>query len=329
MSKQVKATTQSQIKVARRCMRKHDYKYNQHLAKRVRAAPLLRGSILHEMIEARRTKKDPYKILREYEKKYRTLFSTEREEYGETFIEDIGRVFAGYERAYADDPLKPLYVEQKGELDLPNGQRLKFIVDEIAVDKQGRKWLVDRKSHKNIPEERDRFSDIQLVLYFWAWNSLHPKEQIDGVIWDYLRTKPPTIPEQLKNGQLTQRKNIDTDYYTYSSEIRRLQLDPRLYKEILAQLQARGSIDFFQRISLPSPTKALVKSVVDDAAETAEYIADYGEKVKTRNLSRNCSFDCEFYQLCHAELRGLDAGFVKKTQYEERDPDERYEDKED
>lgn len=324
------SVSQSQIKIARRCMRKHWYKHVMHLARKVRAAPLLRGSILHEMIQARIEKKDPYKITKEYEKKYRSMFRAEREEYGETFIEDIERVFSGYERAYASEPLKYLYIEQKGEVDLPYHKdlRLKYIVDGIAEDKHGRRWLVDRKSHKTIPEEKDRMSDIQLVLYYWAWNLEHPKEQVDGVIWDYLRTKPPAIPEQLKDGGLTQRKNIDTDYYTYSAEIRRLQLDPRLYKDILARLQPRGSMDFFQRVPLPSPSKELVKSIVDDAAETAAYIEKHGEKVKTRNLTRDCSW-CEFFQLCHAELRGLDAEFVRKTQYEERDPDARYQDKED
>lgn len=317
------AVSQSQIKVARRCMKKHHYKYIQHLAKKVRAAALFRGTILHEMIEARLTKKNPHKVLDEYEKKYRQLFREEREEYGETFIEDIRRVFDGYERAYTSEPLKYLHIEKKGEVELPNGYTLKYIVDGIATDQNGRRWLVDRKSHKNIPEERDRFSDIQLVLYYWAWNIEHPKEKVDGVIWDYLRTKPPAIPEQLKKGELTQRANIDTDHYTYAMEIAKLQLDPRKYREILAKLKGRGSMDFFQRVSLPSPPGPLVKSVVADAADTAAYIEEYGDKIQTRNLTRDCSW-CEFFDLCHAELRGLDASFIRKTKYEEKDPDERY-----
>lgn len=316
--------SQSQIKTMRRCHKKHDYKHNQHLAKKVRAAPLFRGTILHEMIQAKCLGKDPYAVSRDYAKKYRQLFREQREEYGETFMEDIDRVFAGWERATAADGLKYEIIEEKGSTNLPNGLEIAFIVDAIAIDKNKRRWLIDRKTHKVIPDDKARASDIQLVLYYWAWNKEHPKKPIDGIMWDYLRTKPPTIPEVLKNGQLTQRVNIDTDFYTYAREVTRLQLEPRLYKETLDRLKGRGSIDFFERVTLPSPSLELIKSIVEDAAETAWFIDNHGEKARTRNLTRNCSFDCEFYNLCQAELRGLDADFVRKTDYEEKDPNERY-----
>lgn len=322
------SVSQSQIKSWRRCKRAHWYKYIQHLGKIVRAAPLLRGTILHKMIETKLQKGDPMKVLAEHEKENRRALRENPEEYGETFIEDIRRIFQGYERAYRSDPYKVIHLEKKGEVELPNGYHLKYIVDAIVKDKNGRLWLLDRKSHKNIPDDKARFSDIQLVLYYWAWNLEHPKEQVDGIIWDYLRTKPPTIPEQLKNGELTRRKNLDTDYFTYATEVANKGLNPKDYEEILLDLKARGSRDFFERVPLPSPTKEVVKSIVEDAAETAEEIAELGEKAKARNLTRDCSW-CEFFDLCHAELRGLDASFVRKTKYQERDPDARYEDKED
>ena len=42
-----------------------------------------------------------------------------------------------------------------------------------------------------------------------------------------------------------------------------------------------------------------------------------------------CPYDCEFYNLCQAEVRGLDANYVRKAEYEEREPDERQEAEED
>lgn len=317
-------TTQSRIKTARKCWRRHWFKYVEKIARKLRAAPLFRGSILHEMSDARIDKKDPFKtVLTEYEKKYHGVVRANPEEYGLTFFEDIRRIFDGYERAYETEPLKYLYKEKIGKVEMPNGIELSYTVDAIVKDKNDRRWLLERKSHKNIPDDRSRFSDIQTVLYFWAWNTEHPKEQVDGIIWDYVRTKPPAIPETLKAGGLTQRKDIDTDWYTYVTELRRLGLDPRPYKETLDRLKARGSSSFFQRISLPSPTAPVVKSIVADAAETALEIKQRGDSNKTRNLSRECSW-CEFFDLCHAELRGLDADFIRKTKYEERDPDERY-----
>lgn len=317
--------SQSRLKTWRRCRKKHDYKHNRDLARKVRAAPLLRGTILHEMIQAKLQKTEaPKSVLLRYAKKYRQLFRIEQETYGETFIEDIGRVYEGYERAYVKDPLNHVHVEKAGCVELPNGIEFHYIVDSVATDKNKRRWLVDRKSHKNIPSEQQRAADIQLVLYYWAWNLEHPKEPVDGILWDYLRTKPPTIPEQLKNGELTQRKNIDTDFWTYANELRNKAIDPRPYADTLARLQERGSVDFFLRVSLPAPPKELVLSVVADAADTAAEIVEFGKKSKTRNLTKDCSFDCEFFQLCHAELRGLDSDFVRKANYQEKDPDERY-----
>lgn len=318
--------SQSRIKVARRCWKKHHYKYQERIQRKSTAAPLFRGGLLHDMIEAWLGKKDPYKVTREAAKKHASLFREQREEYGETFIDDIDRVFAGYERAYAAEPLKYTHVEKQGQVELPGGIMLSYMVDGIATDKNGRRWLVERKSHKNIPDDKVRLSDIQSVLYYYAWNKEHPKEAVDGIIWDYIRTKPPRIPETLKNGQLTVRKDIDTDFYTYSSELRRLQLDPKPYKEILERLKPRGSRDFFQRVPLPAPPKDVVKSIVADAVDTATQILEEGDR-QTRNLTKDCSW-CEYFNLCHAELRGLDADFVRKTDYETRDPDERYKEEE-
>lgn len=322
------SVSQSQIKTMRRCGRKHHYKYVQGLSRKIRAQPLLRGTILHEMIEAGVTGNDPMKVYRESKKKYEKLFREQREEYGETFMEDLLRVFQGWARATHQDKLKYEFIEKKGEVELPNGLGFKYIVDAIAVDENKRRWLIDRKTHKSIPDEKKRAADVQTVLYYWAWNLEHPKQPVDGVMWDYLRTKPPAIPEQLKSGELSQRQNIDTDYYTYSSEVLRLKLDPKPYKALLDKLKARGHVDFFQRITLPAPPKELLLSLVTDASITARYIIDHGKDDTTRNLTHNCCFDCEFFQLCQAELRGLDSKFVRAQQYEERDPDERYKDEE-
>ena len=314
----------SKIQTARRCMRKYNFKYIESIQPKKKAAPLFRGTILHEMVEARARNKDPYVISRKYAREHRALFREEREMYGETFMEDIERIFAGYARAWGDEKLKYEYIEAEVNGVLP-GTDVTMVgyIDKIVRDKNNRRWLMDHKSCKNIPEEAQRFSDLQLVQYYYLWNKQNPKELIDGIIWDYLRTKPPTVPETLKNGELTKRANIDTDFYTYSNELRRSNLDPRPYEDILFNLKKRGSMDFFQRISLPAPPKEMVKSVVQDAADTAEFIVAFGKTVKTRNMTKNCSFDCDYYRLCHAEVRGLDADFVRKADFEERKPDDR------
>lgn len=321
-----RVTRYSEIKSFRRCPKQHDYAYVQGLQRVRPAAAPHRGTILHETLDARARramgdkKSIPLSVLMDYEKKYRALFREEREIYGENFIEDIKRVFEGYERQYAQDGWTYEYSEQEIETSLLD-DRVNYhgTLDKIIRTRDDRRWLVDHKTHKSIPTEEQRFQDYQMLLYVWAWNREHPKEPIDGIIWDYIRTKPPTIPEQLKNGQLTQRANLDSDVFTYMAELKRLKLNPSLYAEYLEGLRRRSVDKFFLRVPLPKPSQAMTIAVVDDFKATTEVMLKC--KRPTRTMTKDCSW-CEFYRLCTAELRGLDYKYILKSEYEERKDEE-------
>lgn len=314
-------TGYSKVKSFRRCMKSYDYKYLQNLQRKRPAPPLVRGTIIHEMLDARARKKmgekgkSPLIILDDYTQKYGQLFREEREEYGENFIGDIMRIYKGYERTYAEDDLTFEASEEEIETQLTKDIVFKGHLDKRLVDAKNRRWIMDHKSHKSIPDEEARFADYQILLYLWAYNRENPKTVADGVLWDYLRTKPPTLPEQLKNGQLTQRANLDSDYYTYAQELRRLKLDPKPYELYLGELKKRSAKKFYLRVPLPAPPKVMVDSVVSDFKYTSEQMAK--ATVFPRSMTKDCSW-CEYYRLCMSELRGLDASFVRKTDYEEK-----------
>lgn len=309
----------SKAKTWRRCHKQYDYKYNQRLEKRKKAVPLLRGSILHEMLDARAKMMmkiktvTPATILKRYAKEYAQLFREERDLYGD-LISDCQRVFDTYCRDYPEDSFEYLGVEEELKFEIAPGIEFIGYIDKRIRDKKKKlKYIVDHKTHKNIPDEEARFADLQMVFYVWAWNKIVPKDQVDGIIWDYLRTKPPSIPEQLKNGELTKRANIDTDYHTYLAEIKRLKLNPDDYKEILSALSVKKT-GFSERVFLPSPSKIMIDNAVADLISTAEQIRDFGDKLKDRNSSKDCSW-CTFYNLCQAEMRGLDSDFIRKADF--------------
>lgn len=320
----------SRVKTWRRCHKQHDYKYNQSLQRKRRSIPMLRGSIIGEMLDARASEKSPagkikspIAVLRRYAKEYAKMFLEEREKWG-NIPEDVRRLFEGYERKYATETLKYLGIEEFIAIDL--GKDIRFIgyTDKRVEDKNGLAFLMDHKTHKVIPNDDQRFSDLQNVFYIYAWNETNQTRPVQGFIWDYIRTKPPTIPEQLKNSELTQRANIDTDYWTYLAEIRRLKLDPKPYAETLARLKKQADRTYV-RVQLPNPSKKMLDLIVSDLKETANQIHGGKSNAKDRNMTRMCPSDCDFYQLCSAEVRGLDAAFIKKTEYEEREPDEHQE----
>lgn len=327
----------SKIRTWRRCHNQYRYKYIERLAPKRPAVPLLRGRIIGECLDAitlRRVKTQgaPHwnEVLAKYMDEYRTLFREEQEMYG-SLIDDIGNLIKKYERIYENDGLTYFRgsdgnpYEIRVELELMPGVTFIGYIDKIAIDKHKRVFVLDHKSHKVIPDEDTRFSDLQLVFYIWACQQMPSLPKPDGVIWDYLRTKPPTIPELLVKGGLSQRKNMDTDYATYHQAITDNKLDPKDYQDTLNRLKAEGHNSFYKRVTLPSPPRAMVNAVVNDARITAQEIIHLGGKSNTRTMDRTCK-TCSYYSLCQTELRGLDADFIRKTEYITREV--RYHDKE-
>lgn len=318
-------TSQSTIKNWRRCRNLYYYRYVELLQRRRPILQLIRGTMIGKCLDAiavRRTNKKagPWvKVLDPFKKAYGKLFKEEQEHYGDV-IGEVTRIATKYESIYTNDGL----TYQKGidgnpyelpiRVDLAPGLVFTGHIDKMPIDKQGRVWDMDHKSHKKIPETEDRFRDLQQVFYQWAMPlSGYPKPS--GVIWDYLRTKPPTVPEELKAGGLSQRKDIDTTWEVYLGEIQRLKLNPKDYRKMEQILKPRANMDFFQRVQLPGPSPILVKNVVEEARTTAIEIKRIGGVDRTRSIDLDCK-RCEYYSVCQAEFRGLDASFIRKSEYQ-------------
>jgi PD-(D/E)XK nuclease superfamily len=311
----------SKVNAWRSCNKRYDFAYNRNLqAKRRQAAPL-RGTILHEMLAARDNQHSAADVYGRYEDTYRHLFEEEREFYGEHFMSDIWRIYRGYVRTYKDNDWKVRATEGLVRTQLTPKIEFEGHYD-LRVFSNGRQWLVDRKTHKTIPTAEERFNNFQLLLYVEAWNREHAKaEHVEGIIWDYLRTKAPTIPEVLKGGAaLTRRANLDTDAYTYRKAIRDNGLDEDAYTPYLRELEKRSVDRFYQRVPLPVPSREMTDTVVQEFIQSAEMIRT--AKHFPRNMTFACN-RCEFFKLCNAELSGINAKFVERSDYEERDEDTR------
>lgn len=297
--------SQSKVKSWRRCPKAFDYKYNQSLVRRTSPVALIRGTTLHAMLEAHILGED-YKVpLKAYADVYGKLWDEEREGYPTP--DELESIYHRYHNHWKADGLD---YGRRTEIEVVaehRGFKFKGIIDALPDDAEKRRWLCDHKTHKILPDEHARFSDIQTVLYFWAMRE--NSEHVDGILWDYIRTKPPAIPEQLVKGGLSKRKNIDTDADTYLAEIRRLGLNEEDYKDILA-IVAKNT--FFKRVYLPKPAETLITEVVRDFFDTCEEIAN--AKKYPRNMTRDCR-SCSYYQVCSAEVRGLDSSFIRKQMY--------------
>jgi len=326
----------SEVSAYRRCPKSWEYRYKERIKRKRRGVRLLIGSILHEMLDAYIMPKiqraegnksyegaDPWDVLENYAEQYSAYFEEERDKYGD-IIGNCGLIFEAYLRKYRRDELTYVASEFPIEIDLSqlgsNAIPVTVIgfIDKIAVDQQKRRWVMDHKFMKSIPSAEDRFSELQLLLYVWLYGMQKPADKIDGVCWDYARSKPSTVPEVLKNGQLSKRKNLDCDPYTYLKTIRANGLNDADYVDMLEHLEGKEET-FFERVFLPLPGTDMVVEVVSDFLQTtAEIQAKREDGRCARSMSPfNCA-TCDFRPLCEAEVRGLDADFIRKSEYEER-----------
>lgn len=313
----------SKVQAWRKCNKLYEFSVIRNLQAKRKPPELLRGTILHEMLEARDQGQEVGTVFLRYDAQYGRMFEAEREYYGEHFMDDIWRIYRGYVRTYPAGTAQDWKVyATEGLVRTRLTPKIEFEGHyDLRVSSNGRRWLVDRKTHKVIPTAEERFNNFQLLLYVEAWNRENPKNtHVDGLIWDYLRTKAPTIPKVLKSGQLTRRKDLDTDVFTYRRAIKDNELDEDGYDYYLKELEKRSVDKFYQRVSLPISSREMVDTVVQEFTQTAEMIRT--AKHFPRNATYACP-RCEFFKLCNSELAGINAKFVEKSDYEQRPEDTR------
>jgi hypothetical protein len=334
--------SQSRINKWRQCRYAHHLAFNEKIEKKTPPAPLYKGKILHELIEARINGQDWGPVLDEYIAEFNKMFDEEKEVYGD-LPNDLRIIMEGYDKMHEDEGLEYILLDGKrAEHDFAikihegpcpvcdgagftsrsstckkcngTGQSgVAFVgkIDTVVRDSHDRVWLMEHKSFTKLPDEQFRWTNQQATLYSWVMPQIGFPFP-NGVLWDYIRTKVPTQPEPLKSGGLSKAKKVDTTYEVYLSAIHQNGLNPDDYQDILEKLKGNEQ-NYYRRIFLPS-RKAIQEPIVNDTIETAVEIHQIGELSKTRNLGRHCSF-CSYKSICQIELMGGDSDFVKKAEY--------------
>ena len=312
------SVSQSKIKSWRTCHRKYYYAHVLELMLKKKPRPLMRGSIIHDMIEDKVEKRDPWKRYTKWLKGKKKMFR-EEEEY-ENLPEEITLLMEGYFRHYKKDPYRPVkndgrFCEYPFEVPLTRDINLKGRIDGYAR-KDGLNWLIERKSHKTIPVSEFKFTDIQSGLYTWVAPQIGFKEP-DGVLWDYVRAKKPTTPKLLASGNgLSQSAKIDTMWPVYEQAIKDNGFDVKDYKDMKTTLIG-AEAKFFSRVTLPiSPV--FQQNLLEDTITTAKEIRRRAGKDKTRTVDKHCEW-CSFNKVCVAGLMGLDTKFILENLYTESD----------
>lgn len=305
--------SQSKIKSWRQCRQAYDYKYIQGLTKKFKPMPFMRGTIIHNMLEAHYLKKDPWKSFKKDIKENDKAIRLNPEEYGD-LSGHLKILMEGYFEFYKKDKLKIISVEDEFRTQLVNDIYLVGKRDLVAQE-DGLNWMTEHKCHNKIPDgSMIPYANLQSALYVWEYNKNNSKK-LDGIMWNYLWGKPPTVPQLLKDGTMSKRSSQLT-WPMYKTALKEAKLNPADYVDVKQELTGNESL-YYSRKKVPL-NKTLINNIVEDAKITALEIQKFAGKDKTRNLGYNCE-RCEFKNLCMAQLKGLDTNFIIKADFKRRD----------
>lgn len=306
----------SKAKLWRKCRRAYWYRYVEKLRRKIPARPLQFGRIVHRMIEAYANADDPWSVWEEIRKSQGKMFRSQREEYGE-ILDDSRVIMKDYFDYWESKGDVLRYTRMKGkasehrfEVEIAPGIVAEGKLDNLAKYK-GNRALVEHKSGRSFPNEDHRWRDIQSALYVRVVELLK-LPPVDGVLWDFIRSKPPALPKVLKNGSLT-RRPLDTLPARVADFIKQRNEDPKRFKTLIdAATKNRSS--YFKRTFLPIKDK-VVQVLFNDFVETAQEMKELHGKRRAMSIDRHCDW-CEYEPLCRAELQGLDVKFTRSKDYE-------------
>jgi ATP-dependent helicase/DNAse subunit B len=300
----------SRLRTWRECTMLHYYKYVLKLEPKERKSKLDIGSCVHDMLAAVANGQDPLVIF----EGYIPLFEEMEKDYP---FDRIPEIVERYVTTWKHDPLEYEKVEEDlSPVVLFESEDLKINlvgkIDGLVVDKHGKRWILERKTSQNSPDDKDRFFTSQAMVYLHLLRE-HGLE-VNGVLWDYVRVKPPAIPERLKSGELTRRANIDTTVDVFTQEIIKHKLDAQDYKVELERLEGK-ELTFYRRHRQPIVESAL-ETIVEQATRDARRMAKQQDK-PTMNLHHGCKL-CSFQSICQATLTDSDPEFIIDNYFRQR-----------
>jgi hypothetical protein len=309
---------QSRVQAWRNCRQAFHYKYVEKIVPVRTPRPFAFGTIVHQILEAsiNSGQSAALELLRSIDiTQQGKIFKEEKEYYGD-ILEDIRIIMHEYFLHWKSGELTYQPVGPKKSEITFQLETKRFIaegtIDAIARTPNGLVWLVEHKTHGDLPSEDHRWRNVQSSVYLTALQKLKIAPDVSGIVWNYISSKSPTIPEYLgKSGRLSRREIV-----TLPSVVRAqlqhyaLSVDDNL--ELIESAYVCRQ-RYFQRIYTPlSPS--VQSQIWQGFVDTAHEIIDNPGR-RDKNITRACEW-CSYEPLCRAELTGGDLAAVKKNEFQ-------------
>jgi hypothetical protein len=229
------------------------------------------------------------------------------------------------------DDVVRLGCEVEFRVDLPQllryGYRVQYVgtFDSIFEDPSDRSlWIGEYKTAAAFDIAK-LATDDQISAYLWALNKCLPFENIAGVVYRQMRKKAPSEPLYLQNGSLSTNKSQKTSYFKYRRALANLHpnvpiraLSPE-YQKMLMHLAGDAhhmGDDYISERQVRRSKNAL-------RAQGQKILVDSYEMLNspaiTTNPTRDCTWECNFREICLAMDEGADWEEMLKLSYGPRE----------
>ena len=308
---------QSRVKAWRECHQRHYYRYVLKQVRKKMKRPLVFGKAVHEIIEAHANGMDPMVKIEEIASKNRKMFAREIEVFGD-IVGDLRYIMTEYFDYWHSHENKLKYTAINGknseltfEIEIESGLLWKGTIDAAGKYRVKLNALVEHKTMKKEWSEDERWRNMQSATYRRAMKMMGWPVP-DGILWDYILSKPPTRPKLTSTGKLSTREIV-----TLPSVVDDFRREKGYKKAELAELYAAAekNLDrYFTRVFTPA-NDAVEERIFADFMETAYEIAEFGDRKQAKNIGKHCGW-CDYEPLCRTELTGGDVDYMLKREYQ-------------
>lgn len=314
----------SEIQDFLRCRKRWEYRWHENLIPRQKNDKLFFGELFHLYLEKLYKTGDHDRA----QQHMLTALDLQMGEDWEELQDQLVAISNNYYQTYRSDFLKIKVIGAEVQFVIPLTGKKSFTgtIDLIFRDDEGKLWFMDHKTTIKLDKyEKNAILDRQINRYWWAIQQLakgngyivnEPYKNIlldspHGFIYNLIYKDYPVPPKMLKNGTLSKDKAQRTTLAMYKQALEDSQQNPADYAEILDHLTSHP-FKFFSRIEVFRNQKEI------DC--TMEEIRDIVQDMETdrlyRNITTDCQWDCQYKDLCLAEIDGSDAEWLKNELFE-------------
>lgn len=303
------------------CPYSHYLRYVRRLSKKRPERPLYFGTDFHKLLELRNDPKALKTARTKITDAYYEMPASWQGDLGENYVDDLFGIFQDYQTVYAGTR-QPQVTEQEFELEVGKfrDEPIVFVgkIDEMYLLKRHGKKLIKIGEHKtftNKPNMDILVMNPQKCLYAKAVQFLKGILP-ERVIWDYIKSTPASEPIWLeKSGRFSEAASSKITPMSWARACKSREItDP----EVIARGEryAPNITEFFFKVELDIDPH-MVDRVWEGYLFTAKQIIKFGERNRTQNITKNCSW-CSYRDICHAELTGGDPEYVISKDFEEK-----------